>query len=112
MSIYFPWANLESWKSDFLISGELMHDQMRADICGSLFGTRQEATFLALQRFNSTREIPIYSSLSWDAFEHANATNTSALADIYVKKNPNQENSLKTGFENLIDLFDRCLFLS
>ena len=77
------------------VSGELMHDQMRADICGSLFDTRQEATFLALQNFNSSREIPIYSSLSWDGFEHANATNTSALADIYIKKNPDQEASVK-----------------
>jgi hypothetical protein len=45
------------------VSGELMHDQMRADICGSLFNSRQEATFLALQRFNSSREVAIYNSL-------------------------------------------------
>ena len=69
---------------------------MRADICGSLFDTSQEATFLAMQNFNSSREIPIYNSLSWDEFEHANATNTSALADIYIKKNPDQEASVKT----------------
>ena len=74
-----------------------MHDQMRADICGSLFGTRQEATYLALQKFNSTREITIYNSLGWDSFEHANATNTSVLADNYIKKNPDRESSLKSG---------------
>ena len=78
-----------------------MHDQMRADVCGSLFGTRQEATLLALQRFNSTREISIYNSLRWDAFEHANATNTSILADNYAKKNPDRGNMLKNRLKQI-----------
>ena len=42
-----------------------MHDQMRADLSHALFGTQQEATLLALQKFNETETI-LYSSLYWD----------------------------------------------
>ena len=65
-----------------------MHDKMRADICGSLFGTVQESTLLALQRYNETKEALVYSSLWWDGLEHKNVTPTSKMADDYVKNNP------------------------
>ena len=68
--------------------GYHMHDKMRADICGSLFGTVQESTLLALQRYNETKEALVYSSLWWDGLEHKNVTPTSKMADDYVKNNP------------------------
>jgi len=74
--------------------GESMHDQMRADLCHALFGTQQEATLLALQKFNETETI-LYSSLYWDSYEHANATNTSAMADAYINQNPEKGTEYK-----------------
>ena len=73
-----------------------MHDQMRADICHSLFGTQQESTFLGLLRFNESNEAVIYNSLYWDSFEHANATNTSAMATNFLRENPNSESAYRT----------------
>ena len=72
-------------------AGESMHDQMRADICHSLFGTQQESTFLGLLRFNESNEATVYNSLYWDSFEHANATNTSAMAKNFLNDNPSSE---------------------
>ena len=59
--------------------GYHMHDKMRADICGSLFGTVQESTLLALQRYNETKEALVYSSLWGDGLEHKNVTPTSKM---------------------------------
>ena len=39
--------------------------------------------------------ISIYSSLYWDSFEHANATNTSAMAFNFVNQNPLKETEFK-----------------
>lgn len=77
-------------------AGESMHDQMRADICHALFDAQQEATLLALLRYNETNEVNLYSSLYWDSFEHANATNTSAMAYNYVNRNPHKETEYKS----------------
>ena len=77
-------------------SGESMHDQMRADICHSLFGTQQESTFLGLLRFNESNEATVYNSLYWDSFEHANATNTSAMAKNFLNDNPSSETEFKS----------------
>ena len=72
-----------------------MHDQMRADLCHSLFGTQQEATLLALLRNNESNEAVLYSSLYWDSFEQANATNTSAMAYNFLNNNPNKESKFR-----------------
>jgi hypothetical protein len=82
------------------LSGESMHDQMRADVCHALFGSQQEATLVALQRFNESAETVLYSSLYWDSFEHANATNTSAMAYNFFNQNPNKEPEFKTNVKD------------
>ena len=46
-------------------AGESMHDQMRADICHSLFGSQQESTLLALLRHNESSEAVIYRSVDY-----------------------------------------------
>ena len=94
--VFIHWmANCKNHDKEKLLynfpKGESMHDQMRADICHCLFGTQQEATLLAFQRSNESSEAVLYSSLYWDSFEHANATNTSAMADAYINQNPGKE---------------------
>ena len=68
-------------------SGYHMHDKMRADICRSLFGegSEQEMTYLALQRYNASKETLVFSSLWWDNLEHDNINATSILAEKYLK---------------------------
>ncbi|TRY71775.1 hypothetical protein TCAL_12171 [Tigriopus californicus] len=70
-----------------------IHDQARADLCQNLFKTNQITRYLALQRFNISNQTPVYESTQWMDTEHANVTNTSALAEQYLRKNPttNQE---------------------
>ena len=63
--IFLHWmANCKGHDKEKLIysfpQGESMHDQMRADICHSLFGTQQESTLLALLRHNESSEAIIY----------------------------------------------------
>lgn len=103
--VFVHWlANCKGHDKERLVysfpSGESMHDQMRADVCHALFGTQQEATLLALSRFNESAESVIYSSLYWDSFEHANATNTSAMAFNYVNQNPNKESEYKASLKD------------
>ena len=81
-------------------AGESMHDQMRADICHSLFDAQQEATLLALLRHNESSEAVVYSSLYWDSFEHANATNTSAMAYNFENQNQRQTQKFKADFKD------------
>ena len=74
---------------------------MRADICGSLFdGAPQQATLTAMQRYNSEKEITIYDSLQWDKFEHANFTDTVAMAKKYASKYPELQNEYEKMFES------------
>ena len=63
--IFLHWmANCKGHDKEKLIysfpQGESMHDQMRADICHSLFGSQQESTLLALLRHNESTEAIIY----------------------------------------------------
>ena len=51
--------------------------------------------FTALQKSNESAEAVLYSSLYWDSFEHANATNTSAMADAYLNQNPDKETDFR-----------------
>ena len=73
--------------SIFPAIGYHMHDKMRADICRSLFGdgSEQELTYLALQRYNASKETLVFSSLWWDNLEHENFNATSLLAAKYLK---------------------------
>ena len=48
-----------------------------------------------MQKSNETAEAVLYSSLYWDSFEHANATNTSAMADAYLNQNPDKESDYR-----------------
>ena len=74
--------------------------KMRADICGSLFdGAPQQATLTAMQRYNSEKEVTIYDSLNWDKFEHANFTDTMALAEKYSKRYPELQREYEKAFE-------------
>ena len=103
--IFLHWlSNCKGHDKEKLIysfpSGESMHDQMRADLCHRLFGAQQEATLVALLRFNETNEAVVYSSLYWDSFEHANATNTSAMAYNYMNQNPNQESKYRDNIKD------------
>ncbi len=68
-----------------------LHDQSRADVCRSLFGTRQTARLLALQRHNATFQTLVYSSLQNDEQEHAGAVNTAELAEKVAGQNPNKD---------------------
>ena len=68
-----------------------MHDKTRADVCRALFGTHQELTLLAMQRFNASRESVIYNSLWWDKYEHSNLTDTLKMAEQFMKSNPDDE---------------------
>lgn len=64
-----------------------MYEKSQADLCRSLFGTRQEAKYLAMSsKFQDG--IPIYNSTDWESFEHLDVPNTSALADQFLKDNP------------------------
>ena len=58
-----------------------------------LFSKRLSHLYLLLIRLISL--ISIYSSLYWDSFEHANATNTSAMAFNFVNQNPLKETEFK-----------------
>ena len=82
--IFLHWmANCKGHDKEKLIysfpQGESMHDQMRADICHSLFGSQQESTLLALLRHNESTEAIIYRylciatpPLSWGRFKFNN----------------------------------------
>ena len=49
---------------------------------------------MAFQRFNSSNEAVIYSSIEMDEFDHGNMTKTSELADKFLKKNPELDRNM------------------
>ena len=53
-----------------------------------------------MQRYNSEKEITIYDSLHWDKFEHANFTDTVAIAEKYASKYPELQNQYEKMFES------------
>ena len=72
-------------------AGLSMHEKSRTDICQTLFGSPQIATYYAFQRRSASNQTVVYKSLRWMDFEHANLTNTSALAERYLTENPSQQ---------------------
>ena len=64
-----------------------MYEKSQADICQSLFGTSQDAKYLAMSRAFENG-IPIYNSTDWESFEHMDVLNTSDLAQKYLADNP------------------------
>ena len=60
-------------------------------MCRAVFGTRQTAELLALQRHNSSFQTLVYSSLANAVLEHGGAVNTSALAERYLAQNPDKD---------------------
>ena len=68
-----------------------LHDQSRADLCRALFGTRQTAELLALQRHNASFQTLVYASGANAALEHGGAVNTTALAEQFLARNPSKD---------------------
>ena len=64
-----------------------MYEKSQADLCRSLFGTRQDAKLFAMSNAFQNG-ISIYNSTDWESYEHLDVPNTSALAIQFMKDNP------------------------
>jgi hypothetical protein len=78
-------------------SGTHLYEKSQADLCRAIFGAGQDAKMVATSRHLSAGSVSIYNSSDWAAFEHADAVNTSALAQQYLALHPElQEDSRPT----------------
>ena len=93
-----------------------MYEKSQADLCRSIFGSRQDAKLLAMSRLFPDG-ISIYNSTDWENFEHLDVPNTSALAIQFLNDNPELQEKVdssddgysvlpykKKDFENYIKL--------
>ena len=72
-----------------------MHEKSRADLCRAMFDVGQISRFMAVSRRLGKGGAEIYNSTFWAKLEHENAVNTSWLADQYLIKHPEIEESLE-----------------
>ena len=70
-----------------------MYEKSQADLCRSLFGTRQDAKLMVMSK-KFQEGISIYNSTDWESFEHLDVPNTSAMAAKYMEENPDLKTKL------------------
>ena len=76
-------------------AGAHVHEKSRADLCRAMFDVGQISRFMAVSRRLGKGGAEIYNSTFWAKLEHENAVNTSWLADQYLIKHPEIEESLE-----------------
>lgn len=102
--------------------GTHLHEQNRADLCRAIFNGTQISRLMAVSRKFKKEGLQIYNSSHWASLEHESAVNTSWLADQFLMKHPEIEESLESNadeysvlpyknknFENAIRLLEEEL---
>ena len=98
--IFLHWSSncvgKQGAKIDFDFRAEAhVHERSRADLCRAIFNTGQISRFMAVSRRLGKKGVEVYNSSYWANLEHENAVNTSWLADQYLIKHPEIEESLE-----------------